>query len=272
MNVLMAALDDSAAARPVLDAAKRVASFTGADVVGVHVREDHSGSTARALADAAEVPLLVRDGDGTDVLKELGAAQHELQALAIVAGARRLPSGAQPAGHVALRVVEELRTAVVIVPPDWQDRALRRVLVSVEGNGESDALAELIDGLDAQPEPEVVALHVFAPADLPPFGDEPVLETEAWAQEFLRRVANAHVGRVRLEVRVGNVADVVSSSTQELDADLVVMGWHGTLQEGHGRVVLRMLERATVPMLLLPIGEATSIGTRRGSGAAQSDA
>jgi nucleotide-binding universal stress UspA family protein len=273
MNVLLAALDDSAAARPVLAAARRVAPYVDADVVGVHVREDGSGSTARALADAAEVPLLVRDADGADVVAELGAALHELQALAIVAGARRVPAGAQPAGHVAIRLVQEMRTAVVIVPPDAEDRPILRVLVSVEGNGESDALVAFIDRLDELPgpevpDPEVVALHVFEPADLPLFGDEPVLETEAWAHEFLRRVASSPIDRIRLEVRVGNVADVVPASAQELGADLVVMGWHGSLSGGHGRVVRRMLEQAIVPVMLLPIGRTPfSIG----SGAAQAE-
>lgn len=256
MNVLVAALDDSAAARPVLDAARRLAPYVGADVVAVHVREGGSGATARAVADSFEVPLLVRDGDGVDVVRELSNAQHELHALAIVAGARRVPSGAQPAGHVALRLVQELATAVVLVPPDAHDREIRRVLVCVEGDGESDALVALVERLDDQPGPEVVALHVFGADDLPLFDDQPVLETEAWAREFLARVSAAPVDRVRLEVRVGNVADVVPASARELDADLVVMGWNCTLAQGHGRIVGRMIESSPVPVLLLPTRDA----------------
>jgi nucleotide-binding universal stress UspA family protein len=103
---------------------------------------------------------------------------------------------------------------------------------------------------------------VFEPPDLPLFGDEPVLETEAWAREFLRRVATAPIDRVRLEVRVGNVAEVVPASAQELGADLVVMGWHGTLSGGHGRVVRRMLEQASVPVMLLPTGRSSLLAGR----------
>jgi nucleotide-binding universal stress UspA family protein len=258
MNVLLAAIDDSAAARPVLEVAKRLARYVGADVVAVHVREDESGATARAIAEAQEVPLLVRHGGVADVVREIGAAGHELHAIAIVAGARRVPAGAQPAGHVALGVMQELATSVVIVPPEAVDGPIRRVLVCVEGDGESEALVALVDRLDEVPGPEVVALHVFEPEDLPLFGDEPLYETEAWAEEFLRRVARAPVERVRLEIRVGNVLEVVPDSVRELDADLVVMGWHCTLHEGHGRVVRRMIEVATVPVLLLPVGRAAT--------------
>jgi nucleotide-binding universal stress UspA family protein len=238
--MLVAALDDSGAARPVLDVARRLAPYVGSDVVAVHVREHGSGANARAIADRAEVPLLVRDGSGIDVVRELSKAQHELHALAIVAGARRVASGAQPAGHVALRLAQELATAVVLVPPEAQDRAIRRVLVCVEGDAESDALVALIERLD----------------DLPLFGDEPIFETEAWAREFLERVAQAPVDRVRVDVRVGNVADVVPASARDLDVDLVVMDWNCTLADGYGRIVERMIKTATVPVLLLPTGQA----------------
>jgi hypothetical protein len=255
MNVVLAAIDDSAAAGPVLAAAKRIAPFVGADVVAVHVREDGSGSTARAVADAAEVPLLVRDGANVDVVAELRTARHELHALAVVAGARRVPAGARPAGHVVLRLLEELTASVLVVPPDAVDRPIGRVLVCVEGDGENDALVALVEQLGEEPGPEVVALHVLPPDALPRFGDEPVLETEAWTEEFLRRAASAPADRVRLEVRVGSVADVVPSSLRELDPDLVVMAWHCALGEGRAKIVRRVLEESSVPLLLLPAGE-----------------
>ena len=260
MSVLLVALDDSAAARPVIDLARRFAPYVGADVVAVHVQENGSGETARAVAGSAGVPLFVRTGD---VVGELGSAQHELHALAIIAGTRRVPGGAKPAGHIAIRLMQELATAVVVVPPEAADRDLKRVMVAVEGDGESEALVALIDQLDDIPGPEVVAVHVFEPEHLPLFGDEPVFETEAWASEFLRRIAHAPVDRVRLEVRVGAAIDMVPACVQELDVDLLVMGWHCNLAEGHGDIVRRVIETASVPALLLPIGREAVVANLR---------
>lgn len=259
MTVLLAALDDSAAARPVLEVALRMAPYVGADVVAVHVAEDGSGRTARAAAAAFDVPLLVRRGE---VATELGSAQHELHALAIVVGARRIPGGARPAGHVALRLMQELATAVVVVPPDATDRALRRVLVAVEGDGESEALVALVSQLREAEEAEVVALHVFEPGSLPMFGDEPVLEAEAWASEFLRRVSSLAVDDLRLEVRVGDAAEVVPASAEELDVDFIVMSWNCNLDGGHGAIVRHVLESARVPVLLLPVGREQLLASR----------
>ncbi len=252
MSVLLVALDDSAAARPVLRAARRIAPYVGAELVAVHVAENGSGETARAVAAGESVPFLVRRGE---VVQELHAAQHELHALTIVAGCRRVPGGAAPAGHVTLRLIQELGTAVVVVPPNANDREIKRVLVAVEGDGESEALVALITHLDEVPGPEVVALHVFEPNALPPFGDEPVYETEAWAGEFLRRVANAPVDKVRLEVRVGHAPEVIPEALVDLDIDFVVMGWNGNLEGGHGEVVRHVLSTAVVPALLLPVGQ-----------------
>ena len=74
MSVLLAALDDSVAARPVLAVARRIAPYLGADVVAVHVQEHDSGETARAAASASGVTLLARQGE---VVSELEHAQHD---------------------------------------------------------------------------------------------------------------------------------------------------------------------------------------------------
>jgi nucleotide-binding universal stress UspA family protein len=256
MSVLLVALDDSAAARPVLDVARRMAPYVRADVVAVHVQENGSGATARAVAESVGVTLCMRSGE---IVEELTSALRELHASAIVVGARGVPSGARPCGHVAMGVLEQFATGVVVVPPGAVDRPISRVVVSVEGDGESEALASLIAQLDDLPGPEVVALHVFELTQLPAFGDQPILETEAWASEFLRRIARAPVDRVRLEVRVGDVLETVPEAVRELGADLVVMGWHRRLSGGHGRVVRRMLESSSVPLLLLPVRSTATV-------------
>src|SRR5262249_57440368 len=130
---------------------------------------------------------------------------------AVGGGARGGPSAPLPVGRVAFRFVKDLGVPVVLVPPLAGDRELKRVLVAVEGDGESEALTALMEQLDDDA-PEIIALHVFAPEDLPMFGDEPGYEREAWADEFLRRAANAPHVSVRLELRVGNVVNEVPAA------------------------------------------------------------
>jgi hypothetical protein len=250
MTVLIAAIDESAAALPVLQAAQRIAVLVDARVEAVHVREDGSGKVATAIAEQFGVPLRVRDGEIVAVLK---ADVRDSDAIGLMIGLRGLPGGASPAGHVALDLVQSLDRPIVVVPPYAHDRPIRRVLVAVEGDGESDALRGLFERLGDSPIPEVIALHVLGADDLPMFADSPVLEAEAFRREFVIRAASGIVAdpsRVRVELRIGDAPAVLRETTRELDVDLVVLAWHGSLSHGHGRIVREALAEASVPIAL----------------------
>jgi nucleotide-binding universal stress UspA family protein len=251
---ILAAIDDSAAARPVLDFARRLATLFVTRVESVHVQEDGSGHSAAAIAQAAHIPLHVRQGD---IASALRAEIHERGAIALVIGTRSVPAGATPAGHIALNLVQSLDLPVVVVPPHAEDRPLRRVLVAIEGDGESHALRGLFQWLDSQPAPEVIAFHVIEPTELPPFADSPVHEADAFAREFMISASQnvvADTSRVQFEMRTGNPPRALCDAARELDVDLVVMAWHQNLAGGHGRLVHEMLTSAAVPIALLPLG------------------
>jgi hypothetical protein len=250
---ILAALDDSPAAQPVLDTARRIGSLLEVPVAAVHVQGDDSGQHASAVAAAAEVPLHQCHGDVAEALRTEVA---ERGATVLVIGARAVAAGASPAGHIALEMVQSLDCTTVVVPPGTVDRPLRRVLVAVEGDGESEGLRGLFDHLGDLAAPEVIALHVIEPSALPPFADSPVLEADAFKREFGIRSAGTVLddpSRVRFEMRVGDAVETLSDATRELDADLVVLAWHRDLSEGHGRMVREALAGARVPIALLPL-------------------
>jgi nucleotide-binding universal stress UspA family protein len=250
---ILAALDDSPAAQPVLDTACRIGSLLDAPVAAVHVQEDGSGQRASAVAAAAERPLHQCHGEVADALRTEVA---ERGATVLVIGARRGAAGPSPAGHIALEMVQSLDCTAVVVPPGAVDRPLRRVLVAVEGDGESEGLRGLFEHLGGLSTPEVIALHVIEPSALPPFADSPVLEADAFEREFRIRSAGTVLddpSRIRFEMRVGDAAETLSDATRELDADLVVLAWHRDLSEGHGRMVREALTGARVPIALLPL-------------------
>jgi nucleotide-binding universal stress UspA family protein len=252
MTTVLAGIDESAATLPVLEAARRLAAVLGAQVEAVHVQENGSGRTAAEIAVSASVPLRVRAGD---VVAALASEVRERDAVALVIGTRALSGGPYPAGHVALDLVQSLDCAIVVVPPTAKDRPVRRILVAVEGDGESRTLRGVFDWIGERSSPEMVALHVVEPHDLPMFADSPILEAEAFGREFLIQTAGAiasDTSRLRLETRVGDAPRALRDAVGELDADLVVLAWHRDLSGGHGRLVREMLGEATVPVVLLP--------------------
>lgn len=251
MPVLLAAIDDSAAARPVLEAARRLGSLFDASPIAVHVAEDGSGATARAVCEAAHVPLRLRRGDARSRLVELAGSD---EVVAIVAGTRRAPVGATPAGHVAMHLIEGVGKPVVVVPPaPAASRPLRRVLVPVDDDPATwAALRPLLARLIERSPAEIVALHVFEPDRIPPYSDHTGHEAEAWTTHFLDRCFPGADEKARVEVRIGLVPEAVPAVVAEVDPDLVVIAWHQDLTPGRALVVRTLLARAAVPLLLVP--------------------
>jgi nucleotide-binding universal stress UspA family protein len=249
MSVVLAAIDNSAATQPVLELARELARLRGAAVETVHVDEAGTSRWAAAIAGAEHLLLHRRQGE---VATAIAATAKERDAIAVVLGARGLPAGASPAGHVTMDLVQALDIAVAVAPPQAEPRPIVRVLVAVEGDGESHGLRHLARHF-ARSKLEIFALHVFEPDNLPLFADQPVLETEAWVEEFGRRSFGSLDGGVRLEVRVGDAARKLLEAAQELGVDLVVIAWHRDLSHGHGRLVRAVLAGADVPVLLVPL-------------------
>src|SRR5216117_3502816 len=94
MTKIIAAVDNSATAAPVLATARSLAGLFDAGVEAVHVREDVE-RMVWAAAVAAEVPLRTVTGRTIDALVDAAAADD---VVALVVGARRTPAGARPVG------------------------------------------------------------------------------------------------------------------------------------------------------------------------------
>ena len=247
MRTVLACIDNSAAAQPVLRAALAIAPLFGAVVDAVHVAEDGE-ATAGATALAVGVPLRTLHGDVVDVLASLA---ERADVVAVTVGARSRPTASHPVGHVALQLVERAGSPVMVVPPDAviPDR-IRRVLVAMEGTAANARNLQHAVELAAGAELELVVVHVDAESSIPSFSDQVQHETDAYASEFLARYAPG-APLARLELRIGVPADEILSATESLRADAIAIGHRSTAGAGHGEVVREVLERSHVPVLVV---------------------
>lgn len=249
MSRIIAAVDYSCACAPVLAVGRAYAERIGATLVAVHVREETGGS-ARSYAVAARVPF--REVEGA-VVDELRRAALEPDVVAVIVGARALPGGASPTGHIPLALITSLPLPVVVVPPTLSPRyRLRRLLVPLEEPGPTGAVRHHL-GLGWAAELDLIVLHVHEPQAIPPFGDQPQHEAPAWRAEFKARGGpGVDTREARVETRIGAPADSIVDAARELDADLIVLGWAQDLSPGRADVVRSVLARSTAPVLLLP--------------------
>lgn len=256
MNKVLAEIDNSAAARPVLAVARALADILSVDVEAVHVRED-GDRNVRAAAEAAGIGLRSLSRPVVEALAEAGRAPD---VVAVVLGARRVRSGRRPAGHVALELALSLPKPLVVVPPDARLRGgLRRILVPLNGSRTTAvALAETLMLASSQ-EIELVVLHVHDAGTIPLFSDQRQHELESWGREFLCRHC-PYPERVRLEVRIGSPGENVLQVAEETSSDMIALGWSQDLGAGHAAVVRAVLERSPVPVLLVPVGAEYGFG------------
>lgn len=253
MTIVLAAVDNSVASKPVLATARALASPLDAQTEAVHVRTN-GDRTAHGAAAAAGVPLRILDPPVVDALVEAASAD---EVAAVVVGARRLPSDPRPLGATALAVATALAKPVVVVPPDADPReAFRRVLVPLEGTISSSLAPRSVFELAQTASIDVVALHVHDAEEIPSFTDQPQHENAAWAQEFLARYCPWGIGVVELATRVGSSAAIVPLFAQERDADLIALGWSQTFEAGRAPVVRAALERSGIPVMLVPVVRA----------------
>ena len=250
---ILAAIDNSLAARPVLETAIEMGRLLDASVEAVHAKEN-GAETARSLAERygvalrlvsfAPVPTLIDALDAEDVML-------------VVIGARGLPGGPRPAGHIALAIVERATKPVVVVPPEAsgpRPGGIRRVLVPVNDHPMSaDATARALRLL-GRAGVTVETVHVFERETTPFFLDRPERDLELWSEELLARLF-AKPGTT-LTLRTGEPGRVVVEEAEGRRVDMIALGWSQRFSEGHARHVREILSRSTVPVLLLPVNVA----------------
>lgn len=248
MRTVLAALDASAAARPVVETALGIGRLMDARVHAVHVG-DESVETLEALTSESHIPLRTLRGQVEQTVLDAAAASG---VVAAVLGARATPGGRRPIGGTALGVVEGANRPVVVVPPEAvgvSPRPFRRLLIPLEGNEESSRpVVEQLYPLIVD-RVELLVLHVFTTATVPRVLDRPHRDMELLGREFLARHCPC---ATRVEWRTGPIGARVTEVCGEEAADLVVLSWSQDSTTGHAAVVRDVLASSTVPVLLLP--------------------
>lgn len=246
-RVVLAALDATTAARAALEAARRFAKLTAADVRAVHVGQDEPG-TLGILAQRAGLRLRLLSGSVEDAVLDQMA---DPDVIAAVIGARGIPTGPRPAGHTAQQLLTRASKPIVVVAPETlASGPVRRLLIPLEGDEvSSEPIMEALLPLLAV-DVELIVLHVFTPTTMPRMLDRPRRDMELLGNEF---IATHCPPATRIVLRSDPVAASVAEVSKECSVDLVVLSWSQHSSPTRARVVREVIGASTVPVLLLPV-------------------
>ncbi len=248
---VIAALDQTPAARPVLTASHQIARMFAADLSAVHVLQD-GVEAVRELAADDGVPLVELEGRPGPRIAQ--ALEDDHDAMALVVGTRNQPLGGRELGSTALEVVTRTRKPVFAIPPELPTSfAVRRMLVPLEGShATSYAPYATFEACGAEPV-DVVILHVLDEEALPAFSDQPQHEWESFDREFLARYSPWPVEHVRFETRIGRPEQEILAVAREMACDLIVLAWAQEPVGDRATIVRETLRRGQIPVLLVPV-------------------
>lgn len=250
MNRLLVALSDTAAATPVVAMARPLAALSGTRIHALHVGKHAPMAEAAARMAGIELHQI-----GGSTIPTLSAEAAESDVQGVLLGSRDTPSGGRPAGSTALALIAAIRKPVILVPPILSSRAprIRRALFPLDGRTEHTRAVEEPLRIARAAQIEVVVLRVFQEFELPSFSDHLQHETTAWTEEFMNRHRLGVPDGVRMETRVGIPQEQVLDVADDLQVDLIALGWSQDLSPKHAAVVRATLARSQVPVLLLPL-------------------
>lgn len=249
VRTVLACIDDSAAAQPVLRAALAVAPLFDAVVEAAHVAEN-DGRTALAAAHFQDVSLRTLRGD---VVSALASRAGDADVVAVTVGARDRAMGPRRAGHVAVELANRVDAPVLVVPPEARvpDR-VSRVLIAMKGtsaNAKSLKRAiELVVGAAI----ELVVVQVGDENSIPMFSDRVQYDVEEYAGEFLARYVPGATD-ARLELLVGDPVEEILRAAESMSAHVIAVGFRQGAEPGHGEIVREILKHSNLPVFLVPL-------------------
>jgi nucleotide-binding universal stress UspA family protein len=248
VTAIIAAVDNSVAAGPVLSAALAFAPALGADVEAINVDED-GGLTAKASADTLGIAYRQLTGDPHQQICEQ-ASRPEV--VAVVMGARERIGGRRT-GHLVQQVADTIDKPVLVVSPDVTPLTrVHIVVIAMEGTARNSKSLKQAVSVAAGADLDLIVVHVDDEDSIPSFSDQVAHETDAYASEFLAR--NVHgAPNARLELRIGVPADEIIKAADSLQADLLAVGWPQSHEAHKGMTAREILDRSHVPVLLVAV-------------------
>lgn len=165
-------------------------------------------------------------------------------------------------GHVAARLLGRLPASLLVARPGMQPlRALRHVLMPLDGRPSTALTPRHVADLLPNAHPDVLGLHITdghvtaetGRMTAPRMVDQWHYDWPAWRHEFKRRMASGYVANddCALCVLVGDPGKMVALEARRRRVDLIVATWNRSLQPGRATCLRHLLESSPCPLLLV---------------------
>lgn len=249
-------------------AARIVCRYFGMSATLIHVSDPplslaalvrHLGLTPETMQDVVVKPL------AGEPVREIPRQSRKLEASLLIMGLPAHP-GAPGLGPIREIALLEVACPVLFVPAriraHWGEEG--SILLPLDGTPSTSSASPLAAELAHKMSATLEVLHVAAAPSaepgsmsLPRFVDQPQHEWEMWRREFLSRIeaccGNGVTVELHLSVKLGSPADAILETADRYDVDLITLGWHGLMADGHAATLQAVLLQAKCPVLTLRV-------------------
>jgi len=179
----------------------------------------------------------------------------------------------QKAGSIAIKVVENTYTPVLLIKPDIELSCQngkwipQKALIPLNGAPNSaQALLPAMNILE-KTTAEIDLLHISSHKveplkeegafTAPYYEDYPQHEWNSWSKEFMKRFCptlhNHNHINLKLSLSHGNPAEEILNFAKENKNDFIAIAWHGTLSHLRAATLKRVLSECPCPIMLIKI-------------------
>ncbi len=268
--VVVLPLDGSKTATAALGAAQAIANIIKGMLYIVHVAESHMPK--EQLAERLKIS---GEDLGQSLIEQIiGDPVEAITSFASKAGAKMIvmASHGQTSNHnrlvgnITMGVIQEADTPVMVIRSDVKDLPTRqwkptKMLCPLDGSPMASAQMQWIFDLARLLGVEVDVLNVAVHGDKTPqagtittheYEDYPQYDLPAWVDEFVRRCCEARPPEVELSMfqLAGEPVKTMIDFSREHGHSLIVLTWHGTMDENRAETVKGLLKDTEVPVLL----------------------
>ncbi|MBF6614486.1 MAG: universal stress protein [Chloroflexi bacterium] len=290
---ILVPLDGSRLAESTLPVVSALAACTGAEILLLHIIEEHPPHTVHGEPHLASVPdaqdylarLSERIAPGSNLEKHVHATEEHDVALSIASHADELGASIIALcahgrggpkrlvfGSIAQQVLRRVTVPVLLVPDrSAENPALDLLLVPLDGTISAEAALPIASEIASSCASQLYLVKVVptistvtgdraASARLTPISTAATLDTEALqAQNYLRflseTLSSQHI-TVGATVRRGETIPSLVATAQQVKAGIIVLATHGRAGLGTfwiGSVAAGLAGKVSQPLLLLRI-------------------
>lgn len=277
-NIILLPLDGSDNSLSALLLAKSIAKIVDMRINAVHISDEELNKCeliSKLKLKEEDLPQIIlnhKSGSPAKVILE----ECEKAKVLVMSTHGETNDLTKTAGSVTLKLMENAKIPIILIKPNThihiEDElwAPKKILMPINGTPESAQVLLPVLKVMAKVAEEIELLHISCAEtatgegclSAPYYQDYQQHEWPSWSKEFIKRFCevqkeNTNHVKLKLTLANGNPAQEIIKFSQDKEADLIAIAWHGKIGSLKAKTLQAIMRETPCPILLLRIDQGS---------------